>query len=172
MRNGEPRSVMNHSHHSLTQDNIISTASTCPFLTLAQTQGLCQVSTPCFLFFIMKTKLSWLAFFSLSFPNSLSFFFNPAQGRKSLFLKSWGFVYNTRLYLFPMEFGECCSPPNELMIISDKTCHLFTKRPYIIFFKCFILSGLAFSFLFFITYSVTLTIIVSSLGFHSLIYTH
>ncbi|KAL9328242.1 hypothetical protein ACSQ67_003245 [Phaseolus vulgaris] len=32
---------MNHSHHSLTQDNIISTASTCPFLTLAQTQGLC-----------------------------------------------------------------------------------------------------------------------------------
>jgi len=161
MRNGEPRSVMNHSHHSLTQDNIISTASTCPFLTLAKHRAYAKFQLLVLFFFLMKTKLSLLAFFSLSFPISLSIFLTRPREENHCFWNH-GVLFITRAYIYSLWNLVSVAHHQMSLWLSLIKLVTFSLKGFILYHLNISfywgLPFLFFIFFFFITYGVTLTI--------------
>ena len=77
----------------------LARASTCPFLTLAQTHGYAKFQLLVFFFFFIKTKLSWLTCFSLSLPSiSLSFLTRPREENHCFW--NHGVLFITRAYIY------------------------------------------------------------------------
>jgi len=115
----------------------LAQASSCPFSRRPlHNNQRSKLQTPPLGFHQNLTLMIWF------FPLSVY----PLQRRKNHYcFSNYGFLFiNTRLnfyFLFNSIPFEYCSPPNEMMVISDNTCHLFTKRttPIIYIFFCWAL---------------------------------